>query len=344
MAETPLARNGDLRRILRQIADGKTLPRQKAAEAFMIIMMGAAEDIETAAFLSGLASRGETVEELIGVVSVLRDAMERPGKKAPSNATDICGTGGDGSGMFNVSTAAAIVAAGAGASIAKHCGRAASSSSGSADVLSELGLKIDATPAEDACGPGGLIFLYAPMYHPALARIAPIRRTLGFRTIVNLAAPLANPMRVQRQVVGVARRVHQPLLASALSVLGTEHALIVNGENGASGVDEITTTGITHVVELKRYARTAYELTPEQFGLQRVKADALLVSGPSESADIIRRVLAGESGPHRDIVLLNAAAAVYVGGIADTIADGFERAEAAIDTGAAHAMLKRLVS
>ena len=270
--------------------------------------------------------------------------MERPGKKAPVHATDICGTGGDGSGMFNVSTAAAIVAAGAGASITKHCSRAASSSSGSADVLSELGVKIDATPSTDTHGPDKLIFLYAPMYHPALARIAPIRNMLGFRTIINLAAPLANPMRVQRQVVGVARKAHQPLLASTLSVLGTEHALIVNGEYDASGIDEITTTWTTRVIELKQYAKTVYELTPEQFGLKRVKAGVLMASGPSQSADIIRRVLAGSPGPHRDIVLLNAAAAIYVGGIAETIADGFERAKAAIDSGAARAMLERLVS
>jgi len=294
-----------------------------------------------AAFLMALRVRGETVAEITGACRLMRSRMLPV--EAPDGAVDIVGTGGDGHGTYNVSTGAAIVAAGAGVPIAKHGNRSVSSLSGASDVLAALGVKLDVPPLtiSRALAGAGVGFMWAPMHHPAFKHWAPIRAELGVRTIFNLLGPLSNPADVKRQVVGVFDARWVEPLAEVLHNLGSVHAWVVHG---ADGLDELTTTGITKVAELKDGAIRTFEVRPEDAGLQRATLAQLKGGDAQVNAAAIRGVLGGEPGPFRDIVLLNAAAALIVGGKAASLAEGVERAGRAIDTGAAAQALDKLVA
>jgi len=329
--------------LLRRVTEGGVLSREEARRAIGEIAEGRVGDVETAALLVAWKTRGETPEEVAGVVSGFRDRMI-PVRCTAKNPIDTCGTGGDGSGTFNVSTAAALVAAGAGAPVAKHGNRAVSSRSGSADVLAELGISLDLSPEHSGqvLDEVGLVFLFAPNFHPALARVASVRRTLGFRTIFNIVGPLVNPAGVRRQVLGVYRKGLLPLVAGALAELGTDHAMVVHAGEGELGLDEITTTGPTIVFEVAGRTITEHLLVPEDYGFARVPLRAIEGGGPVENAGLIRKVLGGEPGAPRDIVIFNAGAAIYVSGLAKTIADGILMAKESIDSGRARGALDRL--
>lgn len=300
------------------------------------ILDGDASEIAIAGFIVALRTKGETSSELAALVrTMLR--YSTPVEVAPG-AIDTCGTGGDRSGTVNVSTMAALVAAGAGARVVKHGNRAASSQSGSADVLEALGIPIELGPAgvarcvEDA----GIGFCFAQRYHPALRFLGPVRRTLGVPTTFNFLGPLANPARVTRQCVGVSDHAMATRVLDVLAENGAEHAMVFHG---ADGLDELTTTTVSHVHELRDGVRTSYELDPTAIGIARVDHDALRGGDAAANAATLEAVLAGAPGAARDIVVLNAAAAIVVAGIAPAIAEGVEVAVASIDSGAAAGVL-----
>ena len=256
---------------------------------------------------------------------------------------DTCGTGGDGRGTFNISTAAALVAAAAGVAVAKHGNRSVSSRSGSADVLASLGVQIEIDPetAGRTLDAVGITFLFAPLLHPAMREVMPVRRELGLRTIFNLLGPLTNPAGARRQLMGVYMESLVEPIGRVLRDLGAEHALVVHGD----GLDEITTTGRTHVAEVKDGEVRVYDLEPERFGLRRARLEDLAGGSPEENAAAVRRVFAGEdAGPLADVTTLNAGAALYVSGIAASLEEGVERARAALASGAAAAKLEGLRS
>lgn len=330
--------------LLRRVTEGENLTRAEASSAVTEIVEGRAGEIATAALLAAWKTRGETAAEVAGVVSALREKMIAvPG--APSGCVDTCGTGGDGVGTFNVSTAAAFVAAGAGVPVAKHGNRAVSSVSGSADVLAALGLPLDLPPfrAAEVLAEVGIVFLFAQAHHPALAAAAPVRRALRLRTIFNIAGPLSNPAGVRRQVVGVYRRELIAVVASALVELGAERAFVVHGDADGAGLDEIATTGPTEVAEVADGMVRLFVLTPEDLGLRRAKLGEVAGAGPDANAQQIRRILSGEEGAPRDLVLANAAAAIVVGGKAHDLPAGIAAARLSIDSGRALGVLDRLV-
>ncbi|MFN3868593.1 MAG: anthranilate phosphoribosyltransferase, partial [Hyphomicrobiaceae bacterium] len=283
----------------------------------------------------------ETVDEITGAARLMRSRMTRV--EAAAGAVDIVGTGGDSHGTYNVSTCASIVAAGAGIRIAKHGNRSVSSLSGASDVLAALGVKIDVGPdvVARAIHGAGVGFMWAPMHHPAMKQWAPVRAELGIRTIFNLLGPIANPAGVTRQVVGVFDRKWVEPIAHVLRNLGAEHVWVVHG---CDGMDELTTTGASTVAELKDGEIAVFEVTPDVAGLPRVSLADLKGGDARANANAIRVVLQGEPGPFRDIVLLNAAAAMIVAGKAANLADGVERAARAIDDGRAQAALDALVA
>jgi len=288
--------------------------------------------------------KGETVAEITGAARVMREKatmVRLPEGTARENVTDTCGTGGDEAMTFNISTAAAFVAAGAGATVAKHGNRSVSSRSGSADVLRALGVNIEAEVAkvEECIRRAGIGFLFAPMLHGAMKYAAPVRREIGIRSIFNILGPLTNPAGAKRQVIGVYDSALTDLLAKVLNNLGSERAFIVRGEDG---LDEITLADETRVTELNAGSIRTYHIRPEDFGFQRCSPEDLLGGGPDENAEIIMGVLEGKKGPARDIVLLNAAAAITAGGLASKIEEGIAIAHGAIDSGEALARLERL--
>jgi len=294
-----------------------------------------------AAFLMALRVRGETISEITGACRHMRSAMVPV--EAPPDAVDIVGTGGDGHGTYNVSTCAALVAAGAGVPIAKHGNRSVSSLSGASDVLTALGVKLD-VPAETitrAISGAGVGFMWAPMHHPAMKHWAPVRAELGIRTLFNLVGPLSNPASVKRQVVGVFDKGWVEPLAEVLKKLGSVHAWVVHGSDG---LDELTTTGRTRVAELKDGDISVFDITPDLAGLPLATLADLKGGDASVNAIAIQEVLKGKPGPFRDIVLMNAAAALVVAGKTANLADGVERAARAIDTGAAAQALDKLVA
>jgi len=331
----------ELNRLLQKVAKGESLDKEEMATALDAMSSGVASPAQMSAFLMALRVRGETVAEITGACRLMRARML--GVEAPEGAVDIVGTGGDGHGTYNVSTCAAIVAAGAGVPIAKHGNRSVSSLSGASDVLTALGVKIDVPPLiiSRAIAGAGVGFMWAPMHHPSFKHWAPVRAELGIRTIFNLLGPLANPAGVRRQVVGVFDARWVEPLAEVLRNLGSVHAWVVHG---ADGLDELTTTGSTKVAELKGGAIRTFDVTPEDAGLQRATLAQLKGGDAQVNAAAIRDVLAGEPGAFRDIVLLNAAAALIVGGKAASLAEGAERAARAIDTGAAAQALDKLVA
>lgn len=330
-----------LKRLMNRIADGETLGDEGMQEALDLLMSGIAPPVAMGAFLMGLRVRGETTDEIAGAAKFLRARMTTV--DAPPDAIDIVGTGGDSHGTYNVSTCATLVAAGAGAIVAKHGNRAVTSLSGASDVLAALGVKLDVPPVvvSRAISDAGVGFLWAPLYHPAMKTWAPIRADLGLRTIFNLLGPLSNPARVTRQVLGVYDRKLVEPIAEVLRKLGSSHAWVVHGEDG---MDELTITGTTHVAELKDGDIFAFAVTPEDAGLARCDISALKGGDAATNAAAIHALLQGETGPYRDIVVLNAAAALIVAGKATGLADGIEKAAASIDSGRAARALDRLVA
>lgn len=320
------------------VVDGRTLDLDEAREAMGEVMDGEATPALLAALLVALRMRGETVDELAGFTSAMRERVTRV--DAPEGAVDTCGTGGDGSGTFNISTTAALVVAASGVPVAKHGNRAMTSRSGSADVLDALGVRIDhdAASAGAALRDTGFAFMFAPVFHPAMAHAGPTRREIGVRTAFNLLGPLTNPAGARRQVVGVADPAAAPRLAAVLHRLGVDRAFVVGGD----GLDELPLdgTGVIH------------DVTPEGVEIRRVDAVALgltkasnakLAGGtPADNARILESVLRGEPGARRDVVLLNAGAALVVAGVVDDLAAGIDRAALTIDAGLASELLERL--
>ena len=323
------------------VAGGASLSEDEAASAFDAIMEGGVPEMLLAAFLVALRARGETVDEIAGAVRAMRGKMRRI--NAPAGAIDVVGTGGDAKGTYNISTAAAFVLAGAGVPVAKHGNRAVSSKSGAADVLERLGLNLAMTPeqAEMCLAEAGIAFLFAPTYHPAMRHAAPVRQGLKLRTIFNLLGPLSNPAGVKRQMIGVFSPVWLEPIAEAMRRLGAEHVWVVHG---CDGLDELSTTGPSHVVELKHGEIRRFELSPSDAGLPVTDLDGLLCGAPADSAASIIALLDGGRGPFRDIVLLNSAAALIVAGRAQSLAEGVELAAASIDEGKAAHALARLIA
>jgi anthranilate phosphoribosyltransferase len=331
----------ELRQMIQKVSGGATLTEEEARRALEQMTDGAATPAQMGAFLMALRVRGETVEEITGAVQMMRARMMRVA--VPEGAVDIVGTGGDGHGTYNISTCAALIAAGAGVRIAKHGNRRASSMSGASDVLSELGVKLE-VPFETitrCVEEAGVGFMWAPMHHPALKHWAPVRTELGFRTIFNLLGPIANPAGVKRQVVGVFSWQWVEPIAHVLCNLGAEHVWVVHGHDG---LDELTTTGATDVAEVKDGKVTVFEVTPADAGLAPAKLSDLKGGDEKHNAAAIRDVLAGKQTPLRDIALLSAAAAMIVGGKVDNLKDGVALGVRAIESGAAGAALDRLVA
>ena len=329
-----------LKDILPRLATGATLSEAEAMAAFDTIMSGEASPAQIGAFLMALRVRGETVAEITAAARVMRDKATLV--TAPEGAIDTCGTGGDASGTYNISPAAALVCAAAGVPVAKHGNKAMSSKSGSADVLAELGVNLNADMelVERAMREAGIGFLMAPRHHAAMRHVGPVRMELGTRTIFNLLGPLSNPAGAKRQLLGVFDRAWVAPLAEVLGRLGAVRAMVVHGSDG---LDEITTTGPTDVAEWVDGAVRAYTITPEEAGLPRAAPEALKGGDAAYNAAALRAVLAGEAGAYRDIVLLNAAAGLMVGGRASDLKDGVAQAAAAIDSGRAQQGLDQLV-
>ena len=330
-----------LRETLRKAASGEALSEGEAERALETIMAGTAPPAATAALLTALRVRGESVAEIVGFARAMRRFAARV--EAPEDVVDTCGTGGDAKGTINISTAAAFVARGAGAVIAKHGNRAATSRAGSADVLEALGADIELGPEQvsrciEATGIG---FMFARTHHPAMRFVAPVRAELPFRTIFNLLGPLTNPAGARRQLIGVFGRAYVRPVAEALAALGAEKALVVHGMDG---MDEITVTGETAVAEVGDAGIDEYELSPDDLGLARHAPDGLLGGDPHLNARILRGVISGEEiGAPRDVILANAGAAVYISGRAKTIKEGVDLAEKSVDSGAALEALEGFV-
>ena len=331
-----------LREALRALAGHETLTEEQSRRAFDVVMSGEATAAQVAALLMALRVKGETAEEVAGAAHALRDAMLRLPCERPDQLVDTCGTGGGTVQTFNISTAAALVAAGAGARVAKHGNRSFTSKSGSADVLEALGVAID-TPVEAMArvlAEAGIVFMYAPLMHPAMRHVGPVRRELALPTVMNIVGPLANPALAGRQVVGVSERRRLPLIAGALAALGTVHALVVHGE---PGMDEVSPLGVTEVIEIRDGAQREWAIDPRDHGYEGVSAADLAGAMPEDNARVIEAVLRGNGARGaRAAVVLNAGAALYVGGLAATYGDGVVLAENAIDRGAGLAALERL--
>jgi anthranilate phosphoribosyltransferase len=330
-----------LRHALEHLARGASLTAEAAGAAFDALMRGEATAVETAALLMGLRAKGETAEEVAGAAAALRRAMVRLEHDA-AGAVDTCGTGGGRVGTLNVSTAAAFVVAGAGVAVAKHGNRSYTSRSGSADVLEALGVDIALAPAQAAevFRSVGMVFLFAPAYHPAMRHVGPVRRELGVPTIMNLLGPLANPAGVSRQVIGVSDGDRGPVLAEALVRLGAHHALVLHAE---VGMDEISPCGPTDVWEVRDGGIRRWRVEPEEYQLDCEELDQLAGGEPQENARRIEGLLEGDGARAvRCAVLLNAAAGLYVAGAADTFGGAVELAERAVRDGAARGALERL--
>jgi anthranilate phosphoribosyltransferase len=332
-----------LQQALEVLARGGSLSAETAAAAFAVLMRGEASPVQTAALLMGLRAKGETAEELAGAALALRRAMLCVEAEQAERLVDTCGTGGGRVGTLNLSTAAAFVVAGAGVPVAKHGNRSYTSRSGSADVLEALGVPIElsAEAAAAVLREAGLVFLYAPSFHPAMRHVGPVRRELGVPTIMNLLGPLVNPAGVRRQVIGVSDQTRAPLLAAALARLGTAHALVLHA---AVGMDEVSPSGQTLVWEVCDGMIAEWEIDPARYGLSCDDLDDLAGGEPAENARRIERLLTGEDGPPavRCAVVLNAAAGLYVSGGGWTFEEAVERATDALESGAAAAALERL--
>ena len=331
----------DLKSIIGKVATGATLSREEAASAFDSMMSGEATPSQMGALVMALRVRGETVDEITGAVSVMRAKMLRV--DAPADAIDIVGTGGDGSGSVNVSTCASFIVAGAGIPVAKHGNRALSSRSGAADVLAALGVKIDLRPDDvgRCIKEAGIGFMFAPAHHPAMKNVGPTRVELATRTIFNLLGPLSNPAGVKRQMVGVFSRQWVEPLAQVLKNLGSEAAWVVHGSDG---LDEITLTGSTFVAALENGTIHTFEVSPDEADLPRCGHEGLKGGDAAANAIALMSVLDGMPSPYRDVALLNAAAALMVAGRVKTLREGVAIGRESLDSGAAAARLKQLIS
>jgi anthranilate phosphoribosyltransferase len=326
---------------IRRVIDGQHLGRDEMHEVFGQVMDGAASDVLKSALLVALRMKGETAEEITGAAMAMRERVT-PLDVDREDLIDTCGTGGDGCGTFNISTVAALVAAGAGANVAKHGNRAVSSSCGSADVLSALGVHIDLDAARmsQVLRRAGIAFLFAPKLHPAMAAVAAVRKELGVRTIFNVLGPLTNPAFARRQVLGVYAERLVDVVAQVLAALGAKHALVVHSRDG---LDEISISAPTRVCEVRDGELRSYEVTPEELGLQRHAIETVAGGDARQNAEITREVLGGAGGPRHDVVVANAGAALYVAGLAPSIRDGVALAKESIASGAAAAKLQQLV-
>jgi anthranilate phosphoribosyltransferase len=323
-----------------QIASGRDLSADEAARVLAEIMHGDAGEVQTSAFLIALRTKGEVVDEIVGLARTMR-SLATPVLTTRDDLIDTAGTGG-GRPTFNVSTTAAIVAAGAGCAVAKHGNRSATGLSGSADVLEALGVRIDLPPdAVARCIEEiGFGFMFAPAHHGATRYVIPVRKELAVRTIFNFLGPLTNPAGALRQVIGVSDARFLETMAGALAQLGAIKALVVSSEDG---LDEMSTSGTTRVVEVDGAELRSYEIVPEDFGLTRSRPDELTGGTPERNAETARAILAGETGPARDLTVLNAGAAIYVSGRVETLQAGVDAAQETIDSGGARDALARLV-
>jgi len=332
---------GELAQALRELVEGRSLSPDRARSCFEEIMAGEVPESLLGGFLVALRVKGETPEEIAAFASVMREKAQRIALHR-DDLLDTCGTGGDGLGGFNVSTLSALVAAGAGAVVAKHGNRAVSGRCGSADLLSELGVDVrcDQSAVARCLAEAGIGFLFAEVLHPAMRHAAPTRRALGVRTVFNLLGPLTHPARAPYQLLGVFDRRWVEPVALALRTLGTRRALVVHG---GDGMDEITTTAPSFVAELEAGMVRTYEIEPRDLGIPRARLEDLAGGDAAENARIARHVLAGEEGPARDLVLVNAAAALYAARVADDLGRGLELARKSLDGGEASRKLADLV-
>ena len=331
----------DLKTIIGKVATGAVLTREEAADAFDRVMSGEATPSQMGGLLMALRVRGETVDELTGAVSAMRAKMLRV--KAPADAVDVVGTGGDGSGSVNVSTCASFIVAGAGVPVAKHGNRALSSKSGAADVLAALGVNVNITPDQvsKCIAETGIGFMFAPTHHPAMKNVGPTRVELATRTIFNLLGPLSNPAGVKRQMVGVFSKHWVQPLAQVLKNLGAESVWVVHGSDG---LDEITLTGPTHVAALEKGNIRIFDVTPEDGGLPRANGADLKGGDAHANAKSLSAVLQGKPSAYRNVALLNAAAAFIVAGKAEDLKEGVALGTKSLDSGAAAEKLNRLVA
>ncbi len=332
--------NEILTRSLDRVASGADLTEEESAAVLREVMEGRASEVESGALLIALRTKGETVPEVVGLARTMR-ALARSVDTPRDDLLDTAGTGG-GRPSYNVSTTAAFIAAGAGAAVAKHGNRSATGTSGSADVLEALGARIDLEPGAvaECIDSVGFGFMFAPQHHGAMRHVVPVRKELGVRTVFNFLGPLTNPAGATRQLIGVSDAHHLDTIARALYELGGRSALVVSSEDG---LDEISASGPTRAVELRDGSTRELTLTPEDAGLDRVPADALGAGSPEQNAAITREILDGGAGPERTVAVLNGGAALYVAGLAESVAGGVRLAEEAIDSGAAAAALARFV-
>jgi anthranilate phosphoribosyltransferase len=333
--------NDVVARAIDAVCAGDHLTTDHAAAVLAEIMEGRTGEVQTGAFLIALRAKGETVSELVGLARTMR-SLATPVTTSRTDLLDTAGTGG-GPSTFNVSTTAALVAAAAGCAVAKHGNRSYTSKSGSADLLEALGVNIELEPEQvgrciDEVGFG---FMFAPRHHKAMAHVVPVRKALAVRTIFNFLGSLTNPAGAQRQLLGVSDRHYQETIAEALVGLGSDKAMVVAAEDG---LDELSISARTRVIEVNEGRTEEHYVEPGDFGLASAELEEVAGGSPEENAEASRAVLAGEPGPRRDLVLLNAGAAIYVGGIAATLAEGVEKAGATIDSGAAEALLSRLIA
>jgi anthranilate phosphoribosyltransferase len=332
----------NIREAIEKLVNRVNLSEADTIDVMNQIMTGEATPLQVASFLTALRMKGETVEEITGAARVMREKAHRV-NVGGKTVLDTCGTGGDQKGTFNISTTSAFVVAGAGVDVAKHGNRSVSSRSGSADVFEALGVRVTATPAvvERCLAEAGIGFFFAPTFHPSMRHAAQARRELGVRTAFNLLGPLTNPAGATRQLVGVPRPEFTELLARALMLLGSERAWVVHG---ADGIDEISTTGYTKVSECRNGSVNTFYLHPADVGVAKALSSALKGGDAHENAAIIQNVLAGARGPARDVVLLNAGAALFVAGVASSVEDGIARGSQALDRGEARRTLERMVA
>ncbi|RJR17073.1 MAG: anthranilate phosphoribosyltransferase [Nitrospiraceae bacterium] len=328
-----------IKETIKILVEGRDLSEEQMTGAMRDIMEGNATDAQIGAFLTALRMKGETVEEITGAAKVMREKVT--GIKAPANTVDTCGTGGDMSHTFNISTTTALVVAACGVPVAKHGNRSVSSSCGSADVLEALGIKIDLEPGkvEKCLEQTGFGFMFAPLFHPAMKFAIGPRKEMGIRTVFNILGPLTNPAGAERQVLGVFNDKLTEPMARVLANLGVKHAFVVHGEDG---LDEITNTDRTRVTELKNGNITTYFISPEDFNFKKAGKDALKGGDARENAVAVIEILKGERGPRRDIVLMNAAAALVTGDKAKDFGEAVSLASKAIDSGAALDKLEKV--
>jgi anthranilate phosphoribosyltransferase len=332
----------DMQSAIKAMTEHKDLSAEEMASVMRLIMTGEATPAQVGGFLIGLRMKGETVDEVAAAAGVMRELSTRVDVDK-QHLVDTCGTGGDASGSFNISTASAFVVAAAGGKVAKHGNRSVSSKSGSADVLEAAGVNLELTPEQVAACVNdiGVGFMFAPMHHSAMKHAIGPRREMAVRTLFNVLGPLTNPAGAPNQVLGVFSDDWVEPLAQVLKQLGSEHVLVVHADDG---LDEISIASMTHVAELKDGEVTSYSVQPEDFGLQRAELSAIRAADAEDSLRIIRSVLANEEGPAKDIVCLNAGAAIYAAGKAGSLAEGIDRAREVIASGEAASKLEQLVA